>query len=75
VLLQHLRDRRRQRRLAMVNVTNRPNIHVRLAAVKFLFRHDVLFLSSASNCLNLTHQYGNQLRLYLLVAKFKKLVN
>jgi hypothetical protein len=23
----------------MVNVTNRPNIHVRLAAVKFLFRH------------------------------------
>jgi hypothetical protein len=41
VLLQNLRDRRRQRRLAMINVSNRPNIHVRLAAVKFLFRHNV----------------------------------
>jgi hypothetical protein len=24
----------------MINVPNRPDIHVRLAAVKFLFRHD-----------------------------------
>jgi len=39
VLRQHLRNRRRQRRLAMVNVTNRPNIHMRLAALEFLFRH------------------------------------
>ena len=39
VLCQHLRDRRRQRRLAMIDVPNRPNVHVRLAAVKFLFRH------------------------------------
>src|SRR5437867_2740874 len=39
VLAQHLRDRRRQRRLAMVNVTNRPDVHVRLRALEFLLRH------------------------------------
>ena len=39
VLRQHLRDRRRQRRLAVVNVTNRPYIAVRLGAFKFFFRH------------------------------------
>src|SRR5580704_4366633 len=39
VLLQNLRDGRRQRGLAMVNVTNRPHIAVRLIAIKFLFRH------------------------------------
>jgi hypothetical protein len=36
---QHLGDRRRQRRLAVIDVPDRPDVHVRLAAVKFLFRH------------------------------------
>jgi hypothetical protein len=40
VLGQHLRDRRRQRRLAMIDVTDRPNVYVRLAAIKFFLRHD-----------------------------------
>jgi hypothetical protein len=39
VLLQHLGDGRRQRGLAMVNVTNRPYVAVRLIPLKFLFRH------------------------------------
>ena len=39
MLRQHLGDRRRQRRLAMVNVTNRTNVHVRLTALEFLLRH------------------------------------
>src|SRR5690348_14279451 len=39
VLRQHLRDRRRQRRLAMVNVPDRPDIDVRLAPLEFLLRH------------------------------------
>jgi hypothetical protein len=30
VLRQHLRDRRRQRRLAVIDVPNRPHVHVRL---------------------------------------------
>ena len=38
-LRQHHRDRRRQRRLAMVNVTNRSNVAVRLVTFKFLFGH------------------------------------
>jgi hypothetical protein len=42
VLRQRLRDRRRQGRLPMVNMPNRPDIHVRLATVKFLFRHMLL---------------------------------
>ena len=36
---QHRRDRRRQRRLAMVHVTNRAHVHVRLGAFKFAFCH------------------------------------
>jgi hypothetical protein len=28
----------------MIDVSDRPDVHVRLAAVKFLFRHDLLFL-------------------------------
>jgi hypothetical protein len=36
---QHRRNRRRQRRLAMVHVTNRPNVHVRLGPLKFAFCH------------------------------------
>src|SRR5207244_12752928 len=39
VLAQHLGDRRRQRRLAMINVTDRPNVHVRLTALEFLLGH------------------------------------
>ena len=34
-----LRDRRRQRRLAMVNVTNRANVHMRLRTLEFTFCH------------------------------------
>src|SRR5271156_3032440 len=39
VLRQHLGNRRRRSRLAVVNVTNRPDIHVRLIPFEFLFRH------------------------------------
>src|SRR5664280_1938636 len=46
VLLQYLGDGRRQRRLAMIDVSDRANVHVRLAAVKFLFRHISLCPSS-----------------------------
>src|SRR4029077_1406362 len=38
----HLGQRRRQRRLPMVHVTNRAYVYVRLAALKFLFGHGVL---------------------------------
>jgi len=34
-----LRYRRRQRRLAMINMTDRPYIHMRLGPLKFLLRH------------------------------------
>ncbi len=37
--MQDRRDRSRQRRLAMIHVTNRPNIHVRLASIEFLLGH------------------------------------
>ena len=37
LLRHHLRQRRRQRRLAMVHVTNRPHVHMRLVTFKFLF--------------------------------------
>jgi hypothetical protein len=36
---QHRRDRRRQRRLAVVHVTNRAHVHVRLGAFKLAFCH------------------------------------
>src|SRR5690606_31504703 len=38
-LAEKLRDRRRQGRLAMVNVTNRANVHMRLITLKFTFGH------------------------------------
>ena len=38
-LRQHLGDRRRQRRLAVVDVADRANVAVRLIAVEFLFCH------------------------------------
>jgi hypothetical protein len=41
VLRQNFGDRRRQRRLAMINVTNGPNVHVRLTALEFLLGHSV----------------------------------
>src|SRR5579862_4165248 len=40
VLRQYLCDRRRQRSLAVINVTNRPYVAVRLSAIKFFFRHN-----------------------------------
>ena len=39
VLLQHLRDRRRQRRLAVIDVPDRPHVHMRLRTIKFFLRH------------------------------------
>ena len=38
VLLQHLGDRRRQRRLAVIDVPDRPHVHVRLRTVKLFLR-------------------------------------
>jgi hypothetical protein len=46
MLRQYLRDRRRQRSLAVVDVTNRPYIAVRLIPIKLFFRH-FLFSSGA----------------------------
>ena len=40
LLRQDVRHRRRQRRLPMVNVSNRPHVHVRLRSLKFAFGHD-----------------------------------
>jgi hypothetical protein len=42
VLRQYLRDRRRQRRFSMVDVTNRSYIDVRLTAFKLFLRHRLL---------------------------------
>src|SRR6056297_451965 len=39
LLRAYLRQRRRQRRLAMVNVADRPHVHVRLGTLKFRFGH------------------------------------
>ncbi len=39
LLLQMLRNRRRQRRLTMIYMTNRPHIYMRLRPLKFLLRH------------------------------------
>jgi hypothetical protein len=36
---EHRRDRRRQRRLAMIHVADRPHVHVRLRTFKFAFCH------------------------------------
>jgi hypothetical protein len=50
VLRQYLRDRRRQRSLAVVDVTNRPYIAVRLIPIKLFFRHFALVLFVAPAC-------------------------
>src|SRR5438552_1649114 len=39
--VQHLRDRRRQRRLAVIDVPNRPHVHVRLRPFVLRLRHCV----------------------------------
>ncbi len=39
VLGQRFGDRRRQRRLAVIDVSDRPHVYVRLAAIKFFLRH------------------------------------
>src|SRR6185312_15844031 len=49
MLGQHLRDRRRQRRLAVINMPYRPHIHVRLRPVKLLLRHLLLLNSELSS--------------------------
>src|SRR5437773_1577792 len=41
LLRQHMRHRRRQRRLAVVHVSDRPHVHVRLGPLKFTLGHDV----------------------------------
>src|SRR5262249_43443274 len=43
-LRQNLRDRGRQRRLAMINMANRPNVAVRLRTLKLRFTHNLKFL-------------------------------
>ncbi len=47
VLGQHFRDRRRQGGLAVIDVTDRPDIYVRLTAIEFFFSHkkDKLLIS------------------------------
>src|SRR5215475_2746722 len=45
-LRQDLRDRRRQRRLAMVHVTDRPDVAVRLVPLKLRLRHGYWSLST-----------------------------
>src|SRR5690606_41712170 len=37
----HLRQRRRQRRLAVTHVPDRPHVHVRLRAFEFTLGHDL----------------------------------
>jgi hypothetical protein len=55
MLRQHLRNRRRQRRLAMIDMPNRPDVYVRLAAIKFFLAHDCSLSSrnrnSAAKCI------------------------
>ena len=46
VLRQHLRDRRRQRRLAVIDVTDRPNVYVRFGLrSNFSFAMNYLMIS------------------------------
>ena len=49
VLGEHFRDRRRQRRLAVIDMADRADVDVRFASVKFFFRH-VDFSSSGKCC-------------------------
>src|SRR5262249_25815960 len=47
-LRQDLRDRRRQRRLAMVHVTDRPDVAMRLGPLKLRLRHGLTILAMLS---------------------------
>src|SRR5271168_4713817 len=49
VLREHLGDCRRQRRFAVIDVTNGPNVHVRLVSFELLLGHCFSLLSSNSN--------------------------
>src|SRR5262249_13245832 len=48
LLRQNQRNRRRQRRLPVIHVPNRPNVHVRLAAIELLLSHLSLYLVKKS---------------------------
>src|SRR3954467_2637511 len=50
LLRQDVRHRRRQRRLAVIHVTNRPNVHVRLGSLEFAFCHVDLAPASVTFC-------------------------
>ena len=47
---QHLRNRRRQRRLPMINMTHRPHIHMRLRTLKPLLTHGAGLLLGVAWC-------------------------
>src|SRR5690606_31266929 len=66
VLAEELRDRRRQTRLAMVNVTNRADVHMRLRALEFTCGH--LFFLGVE-----TASFGMRGRLAATAAKDKGL--
>ena len=64
VLGQHLGDRRRQGGLAVIDVPDRPDVHVRLAALEFLLGHfvfcsSVKFICYLENLLLTTHLPDN----------------
>jgi hypothetical protein len=46
----HCRDRCRQGRLAVIHVTDRSHIHMRLGALKLFFCHDIFCLRKFQNC-------------------------
>ena len=50
LLRQHLRDRRRQRRLPVVDVPDRPDVQVRLVSYEFFFGHLFRLLAGSSTC-------------------------
>src|ERR1700741_1196755 len=50
ILRQHLRDRCRQRRLPVIHVPNRSDVHVRLGTVKFFLRHLFIPRERSLNC-------------------------
>src|SRR5690606_8809762 len=50
-LCKNLRNRRSQRRLTMVNVTNRPNVAVRLRPLELRLRHGSLYSATDTSWL------------------------
>src|SRR5205809_938416 len=73
VLLQYFRDRRRQRGLAMINMTDRAHVHVRFGSFEFLFRH--VSLSSSSVIAVNFLIFRPQLRRYLFHFRQIKLTH